>query len=86
MSIVGWIFLGLISGFIANKIVNNTGAGVLGDVLLGMVGALIGGFAFTIMGARGITGFNVWSAFVSVLGAVIVLVLYRALIGHRRAA
>jgi uncharacterized membrane protein YeaQ/YmgE (transglycosylase-associated protein family) len=83
MSILGWIILGLIAGFIASKIVNRTGEGVLLDVALGVVGALVGGFLFSAVGASGVTGFNIWSMFVAVIGAVVLLAIKHALVGPR---
>jgi uncharacterized membrane protein YeaQ/YmgE (transglycosylase-associated protein family) len=83
MSIIGWIILGLISGFIASKLVNRTGEGFILDVVLGIVGAIVGGFVFTQFGGVGITGFNFYSMFVAVVGAVIVLILYHALFARR---
>ena len=83
MSIIGWIVLGLIAGFIASKIVNKQGEGLLLDIVLGVVGAVVGGFIFAQFGAEGMTGFNLYSMFVAVLGAVIVLVLYHAITGQR---
>jgi uncharacterized membrane protein YeaQ/YmgE (transglycosylase-associated protein family) len=83
MSIIGWIILGLISGFIASKIVNRTGEGFFLDIVLGMVGAIVGGFIFTAVGATGVTGFNLYSMFVAVVGAIVVLVLYHALFVRR---
>jgi uncharacterized membrane protein YeaQ/YmgE (transglycosylase-associated protein family) len=80
MSIIGWIVLGLISGFIASKIVNKSGEGLIRDILLGVVGALVGGFLFTHLGAAGVTGVNLYSMFVSVVGAIIVLVAYHAMV------
>jgi uncharacterized membrane protein YeaQ/YmgE (transglycosylase-associated protein family) len=85
MSIVAWIVFGLISGFIASKIVNKTGEGALVDILLGVVGAVVGGFLFNAFGAVGVTGFNIWSMFVAVIGAVVVLGLYHAVAGRRLA-
>src|SRR5512132_1624419 len=61
MSIIGWIILGLISGFIASKIVNKAGEGFFLDIALGVVGAIVGGFIFSAFGASGITGFNLYS-------------------------
>ena len=78
MSILGWIILGLIAGFIASKIVNKTGEGLLMDVVLGIVGALVGGWLFSLIGHAGVTGFNLYSMFVSVIGAVVVLLIYHA--------
>jgi uncharacterized membrane protein YeaQ/YmgE (transglycosylase-associated protein family) len=79
MSILAWIILGLISGFIASKIVNKSGEGILLDIVLGIVGALFGGWIFAAIGHSGVTGVNVYSIFVSVIGAIVVLVLYHAL-------
>ena len=83
MSILGWIVLGLISGFSAGKIVNKTGEGFLLDIVLGIVGAVVGGFVFAQFGAAGVTGFNLYSMFVAVVGAVVVLVIYHWLSGRR---
>jgi uncharacterized membrane protein YeaQ/YmgE (transglycosylase-associated protein family) len=83
MSIIGWIVLGLISGFIGSKIVNKTGEGFVLDILLGIVGAIVGGFIFTRIGAVGVTGFNLYSMFVAIVGAVIVLILYHAVFNRR---
>jgi uncharacterized membrane protein YeaQ/YmgE (transglycosylase-associated protein family) len=82
MSIIGWLILGLISGFIASKIVNKSGEGVILDIVLGIVGALVGGFLFSLVGAAPVTGFNLYSMFVAVIGAIVVLVLYHAVVGR----
>lgn len=78
MSILAWIILGLISGFIASKIVNKSGEGVLLDILLGVVGAVVGGFLFQTFGHSGVTGLNLYSLLVAVMGAIVVLVIYHA--------
>ncbi len=83
MSIIAWLILGLIAGFIASKIVNHTGSGILLDIVLGIVGAIVGGYIFAFFGATPVTGFNVWSLVVAVVGAVVVLFLYHALFGRR---
>jgi uncharacterized membrane protein YeaQ/YmgE (transglycosylase-associated protein family) len=83
-SIIGWLVLGLIAGFIGSKIVNNSGQGIMVDIILGIVGAFVGGFLFRSLGASGVDGFNIYSMFVAVVGAVIVLVLYHAITGRRR--
>jgi uncharacterized membrane protein YeaQ/YmgE (transglycosylase-associated protein family) len=83
MSIIAWILLGLVSGFLASKIVNGTGEGLLLDMVLGVVGAFVGGVAFHLIGRAGITGFNFWSLFVSVIGSLLVLVVYHAMRGRR---
>jgi uncharacterized membrane protein YeaQ/YmgE (transglycosylase-associated protein family) len=84
MSIIGWIILGLIAGFIASKIVNKQGGGIVLDIFLGIIGAIAGGFLFSLVGAVGITGFNLWSMFVAIVGAVVVLLLYHAISGRSR--
>jgi uncharacterized membrane protein YeaQ/YmgE (transglycosylase-associated protein family) len=83
MSIIGWLILGLIAGFVASKIVNAQRQGVVLDIVLGIVGALVGGFIFDAAGKVGVTGFNPWSLLVAIIGSVIVLVLYHALTGRR---
>jgi uncharacterized membrane protein YeaQ/YmgE (transglycosylase-associated protein family) len=83
MSILGWIVLGLISGFIASKIVNKSGEGVVLDIVLGVVGAIVGGYLFTLFGASGVTGVDIYSMFVAVVGAVVVLVAYHTITGRR---
>jgi uncharacterized membrane protein YeaQ/YmgE (transglycosylase-associated protein family) len=83
MSIIGWLVLGLIAGFIGSKIVNKTGEGVIHDIVLGIVGAIVGGFLFSLIGEQGVTGFNLYSMFVAVIGAIVVLVIYRAVTGRR---
>ena len=84
MSIVSWIVLGLIAGFIGSKIVNSEGQGLWLDIVLGIVGAVVGGFLFSIFGATGITGFNIYSLIVAIIGSVVVLWLYHQLAGRRR--
>jgi uncharacterized membrane protein YeaQ/YmgE (transglycosylase-associated protein family) len=83
MSVIGWIILGLISGFIASKIVNKTGQGFFMDIVLGIVGAIVGGVIFSALGIGGITGFNLYSMVVAVIGAIIVLVIYHWVSGRR---
>ena len=84
MSIIAWIVLGLIAGFIGSKIVNRTGEGLLLDIVLGVVGAVVGGFMFNQFGAAGVTGLNLYSLLVAVVGAVVVLFLYHLVV--RRSA
>ena len=83
MSILAWIVLGLVAGFIASKLVNKSGGSILVDIVLGVVGAVIGGFLFNQFGAAGVTGFNIYSLLVAVVGAVVVLFIYHALVGRR---
>ena len=79
MSIIAWIILGLIAGFIASKIVNRQGSGILIDIALGIVGALVGGWLFELFGATGVTGFNLYSMFIAIVGAVVLLVVFHAI-------
>ncbi len=83
MSFLAWIVLGLIAGFIASKIVNKTGEGVVMDIILGVVGAVVGGWLFNTFGHVGVTGVNLYSILVAIIGAIIVLVIYHALVGAR---
>ena len=83
MSILAWIILGLICGFIASKIVNKSGEGVVLDIVLGIVGALVGGWLFNTFGMAGVTGFNIYSMLVAVVGAVVVLLVYHAFTRRR---
>jgi uncharacterized membrane protein YeaQ/YmgE (transglycosylase-associated protein family) len=79
MSFIAWIVLGLIAGFIGSKLVNKTGEGFFLDIILGIVGAIVGGWLFSFFGAHGVTGLNIYSLFVAVIGAIIVLWAYHAL-------
>jgi len=79
MSFLAWIVLGLIAGFIASKIVNKQGEGFFLDIILGIVGAVAGGWIFNAFGAHGVTGVNLYSILVAVVGAIVVLTLYHAL-------
>jgi len=83
MSIIAWLILGLIAGFIASKIVNKSGSGIVLDIVLGVVGAVVGGWLFTAFGAAPVTGFNIYSMVVAVIGAVVVLLVYHAIAGRR---
>ena len=80
MTIIGWLILGLITGFIAGKLVNKTGEGLV----LGVVGTIVGGFLFSFFGAPPVTGLNIYSMVVAVVGAVVVLVTYHAVTGRSR--
>jgi uncharacterized membrane protein YeaQ/YmgE (transglycosylase-associated protein family) len=84
MSIIAWLILGLLAGFIASQIVNQRGAspggiGILLDLLLGIIGAMVGGWLFSLFGAREVTGLNLYSLIVAIIGAVVVLLVYHAL-------
>jgi uncharacterized membrane protein YeaQ/YmgE (transglycosylase-associated protein family) len=80
MGILSWLILGAIAGWIASLMVNRAGEGLIIDILLGIAGGLLGGWTFAALGWTGVTGFNLWSLFVAVIGAVILLVLYHTLI------
>lgn len=79
MSLLAWIVLGLIAGFIASKIVNKSGEGMMLDILLGVVGAVVGGWLFHTFGMPGVSGVNLYSLVVAVIGAAVVLIVYHAL-------
>ena len=83
MSILAWIVLGLIAGFIDSKLVNRSGGSLVLDLVLGVVGAFVGGFLFTRFGSAGVTGLNLYSILVATVGAVVVLFIYHALTGRR---
>jgi len=80
MSILGWIVLGAVAGWIGSMLINNTGEGLFRDIILGIVGGIVGGWIFSAFGSTGVTGFNLWSLFVAVVGAVVVLGLYHAVV------
>jgi uncharacterized membrane protein YeaQ/YmgE (transglycosylase-associated protein family) len=84
MSIIAWLILGLIAGFIGSKIVNRSGEGVLLDIGLGVVGAVVGGFLFSLIGAAPVTGLNIYSLIVAVVGSIVVLLIYYAITGRNR--
>jgi uncharacterized membrane protein YeaQ/YmgE (transglycosylase-associated protein family) len=85
MGIIAWIVLGAIAGFLANLLVGGR-EGLIGTIILGIVGAVVGGWlAGTFLKLKDPTGINVESIIVSVIGAIIVLYVYRAVVGRRRA-
>lgn len=84
MSFLAWIILGLVAGFIGSKIVNKSGEGVVLDIILGIVGAMVGGWLFRFFGAQGVTGLNIYSLVVAVIGAVIFLLVYHAIFRRKR--
>ena len=79
MSLLAWIVLGLVAGFIASKMVSGTGQGAILDIVLGVIGAVIGGWLFNPFGMAGVSGFNLYSLLVAVVGAIVLLVVYHAL-------
>lgn len=83
MSIIAWVILGLIAGFIASKMVNRNGGSLVLDLVLGIVGAVVGGFIFNQFGSAGVSGLNLYSLLVATIGAVVVLAIYHMLTGRR---
>lgn len=79
MSIISWIILGLVAGFLGSKVINKSGEGFFLDILLGIVGAVVGGWVFQYFGSTGVTGLNVYSLVVAFIGSVIVLLLYHTI-------
>jgi uncharacterized membrane protein YeaQ/YmgE (transglycosylase-associated protein family) len=86
MGIISWIILGLIAGFIGSKIVDSQGQGLWLNIALGIVGALVGGFLFNLFGASGVSGVNLYSMIVAIVGAIVVLLIYNAVMGRRSRA
>ena len=85
MGILTWIVVGLIAGLLAKVILpGDDPGGLIITTLIGMVGAVVGGFVVGILGGVGATGFNVWSIMVATLGAIILLAVYRLFAGGRR--
>jgi uncharacterized membrane protein YeaQ/YmgE (transglycosylase-associated protein family) len=83
MGILGWIILGGLAGWLASRLVRGTGLGLLGDILVGIVGGVIGGFIIGALGGTGVTGFNLWSFVVALLGAILLLFIVRLFTGSR---
>ena len=79
MGILAWLILGLVAGFIASKVVNKTGEGLVLDLVLGVIGAIVGGWIMSLFGEAGVSGLNLYSLVVAVLGAIVVLVAYHAI-------
>ena len=82
MSVLAWMALGLIAGLVASNILSRSGQGLLLDIVLGIVGAVVGGFLVTAIGARGVTGFDLYSMLVAIVGAIVVLWAYHAFSGR----
>ena len=84
LAFVAWIMLGLVVGFICSKLLNKTGRGLVRDVLLGIVGAIVGGFLSNLLGKPRVSGLDVYSLFVAVVGAVVFMIVYHALFRRKR--
>ena len=82
MSVLAWMALGLIAGLVASSMLSRSGQGLLLDIVLGIVGAVVGGALFTAIGATGVTGFNLYSILVAIAGAIVVLWAYHAFSGR----
>ena len=86
MGIIGWIVLGGLAGWVASMIAGtNARQGLLGNIIVGIIGAFIGGFVIGLLGGEGATGFNLWTFVVAVLGAVILLFIWKAITGRNKA-
>jgi len=84
MSILAWIIVGIIAGWLARKVIPGAGpAGLLGDLVIGVIGAVVGGWIFGYFGHPGATGVNIGSLVVAFVGAVVVLWLVRQVLGTR---
>lgn len=83
MGIIAWVILGLLAGWIASKMVYGSGSGLVMNLVLGVVGAFVGGLLVGLLGGSGVTGFNIWSLIVAVLGAVVVLWIYNTIASRR---
>ena len=79
MSFLAWIVLGLVAGFIGSKIVNKRGEGLILDIVLGIVGAVVGGWLVGFLGYGGVSGLNLYSFCIAILGSIVVLLLYHAI-------
>lgn len=83
LNILGWIIIGGLAGWIASKITKNDASmGAIANIIAGIVGGLVGGFVFNSIGGAGVTGFNIWSLFVAIVGAVIILAIYNLIRGR----
>ena len=83
MSIIAWLILGLIGGWVASKLMGSGGYGVIGYMIVGILGALVGGWLTSLLLGIDVTGLNFTSIAISIVGAVIVIAIYRALSGRR---
>ncbi|HEV3200626.1 MAG TPA: GlsB/YeaQ/YmgE family stress response membrane protein, partial [Bryobacteraceae bacterium] len=71
MSLFAWLLLGLLAGFIASHLVNHRGEGMVLDILLGIVGAIVGGWVFHMLGLTGINRLNLYSLLIALIGSVL---------------
>jgi uncharacterized membrane protein YeaQ/YmgE (transglycosylase-associated protein family) len=84
MGIIGWIVLGGLAGWVASKFVGTDAEqGVVGNIIAGIIGGFLGGWLFSLFGGAGVTGFNIWSFIVAVVGAVLVLMVWKAITSRK---
>lgn len=84
MSIIAWVIIGGLAGWLGNMIMKSEG-GLFRNIITGIVGALIGGFVMNFLGFDGITGFNLWTLVVALLGSIILIAIINALFGGKKA-
>ena len=83
MGIIAWIVVGLIAGLLAKLIIpGDDPGGIIITLLIGIAGAFVGGFVFSLFGGTGLTGFSIWSILVATVGAIILLLIYRLIAGR----
>ncbi len=85
-SIIAWIVVGAIGGWLASLVVRGTGLGLIGDIIVGIIGGIIGGIIVSALGGSGVSGINIWSIIVAFIGAVVLLLIVRLFNGGRRTA
>lgn len=86
LGFIGWIVLGGLAGWVASMIAGtNARQGLLGNIIAGIVGGILGGFIFGLFGGAGVTGFNLWSFLVALVGAVVVLYIWRMITTRTKA-
>ena len=84
MSLISWLVVGLLAGWIGSMVVNRgRGEGLIMDIVLGVIGAFVGGYLFQMFGHSGVSGINLYSIFVAAVGSMVVLVAYHALFRPR---
>ncbi len=87
MGIIAWIVLGGIAGWLASMIAGTDAQqGIFGNIIVGIIGAFLGGFILSLFGIDGVTGFNIWSMIVAIFGAVVALAIWKGISGHRQKA
>lgn len=82
--IITWIVVGGLAGWVASMITKTDAQqGLLGNIVAGVIGAVVGGFIFGLLGGSGFTGFNLWSFLVALVGAIVVLLVWKAITGRK---